>query len=141
MENKNKRITAHLIPYKIIDGHFFIYLQKRSNDAERKPGWFSIFGGGVEGGESPEKAMLREIKEELNFIPTGFCFLGKYNDDYSISYYYIQKVYDNFEREIKIEEGEYGRFFREDEIENENKFSENSKKIIKDLISRIRMEK
>ncbi|MDD3006610.1 MAG: NUDIX hydrolase [Candidatus Pacebacteria bacterium] len=141
MENKNKRITAHLIPYKIIDGHFFIYLQKRSNDAEREPGWFTIFGGGVEGEESPETAMLREIKEELNFIPTSYSFLGKYSDNYSISHYYISEVYNDFEYEIKIGEGEYGKFFSEEEIENEHKLTENNKQIIKDLISHISMGK
>ena len=67
--NKDKRITAHLIPYKLNNGFFSFFLQKRSDNAERNPGRFTIFGGGIEGKESPEQAMLREMMEELNFTP------------------------------------------------------------------------
>ncbi|MEI6627085.1 MAG: NUDIX hydrolase, partial [bacterium] len=95
MENKSKRITAHLIPYKIINGEFFFFLQKRSDDAERAPGWFTIFGGGVELGETAEEAMLREVKEELNFIPNNYSYLDEYSDNYSLSYYYIYEVTNN----------------------------------------------
>ena len=66
---KEKRITAHLIPYKLNASSFFFFLQKRSDAAARNPGWFSIFGGGVEKGESPAEAMIREIKEELDEMP------------------------------------------------------------------------
>lgn len=138
MENKDKRITAHLIPYKIIDGSFFFYLQKRSESAERHPGWFTIFGGGVEEGESSEKAMLREIKEELNFVPDNYRYLGVYPDDYSVSHYYISEVNDNFESEIKVGEGDYGRFFSEIDIKNEPKLTDSNKKIISDMIKAVK---
>lgn len=76
MEDEDKRITAYLIPYKIIDGVFFFYMQKRSENTKRHPCWFSIFRGGVEKWESSEKAMLREIKEELNFVPYLYRGVG-----------------------------------------------------------------
>lgn len=138
MENIKKRITAHLIPYKIVNGDFLFFLQKRSDDAERHPGWFTIFGGGVEPGETTEEAMLREIKEELNFIPNKYLYLGEYNDDYSTSYYYISEVANNFENNIKIDEGDYGKFFSETEIKNEIKLTENNKNILKDLINKVK---
>lgn len=138
MENKSKRITAHLIPYIIIDDEFFFFLQKRSDNVERHPGWFTIFGGGVELGETAEEAMLREIKEELNFIPNKYLYLGEYNDDYSISHYYISEVTNNFENNIKINEGDCGKFFSEREIMSEIKLTENNKNILRDLINKVK---
>lgn len=135
--DKDKRITAHLIPYKLNNGLFSFFLQKRSDNAERNPGWFTIFGGGIEGKESPEQVMLREMMEELNFTPHNYFYLDKYSDDYSVSYYYAVEVRDNFETNIKISEGDYGKFFSEDEVKNEIKLSEGNKGILKDLINKI----
>ena len=132
-----KRTTAHIIPYISKGGGFFFFLQKRSDDAERNPGGLTIFGGGVEKDETPEKAMLRESKEELDFIPKNYFYIGEYSDDYSISHYYAVEVQDDFEASIKIGEGDYGRFFSEEEIKNESKLSENNKKILSDLIKHI----
>lgn len=135
---EDKRTTAHLIPYKINNGAFSFFLQKRSNNAERNPGGFSIFGGGVEKEESPEQGMLREMNEELNFTPSNYFYLGEYGDDHSISHYYTVEVGDDFEASIKISEGDYGRFFTEEEVKNEAKLSEGSKKILGDLINKLR---
>jgi 8-oxo-dGTP pyrophosphatase MutT (NUDIX family) len=136
-ENK-KRITAHLIPFKVENGEFFFYLQKRSENALRNPGWFTIFGGGVENEENKEQAMLREIKEELDFIPDTYSYLGEYADEYSISYYYATEVENDFTKNIKVKEGDYGRFFSEKEIENENELTDSNKRILKDLITKIK---
>ena len=133
-----KRITAHIIPYISKESGFYFFLQKRGSGAERAPGGFTIFGGGIENDETPEKAMLRESKEELNFIPNNYFYLGEYSDDYSISHYYAVPVQDDFEANIKIDEGDYGQFFSEEEIKNENKLSENNKKILSDLIKHIK---
>lgn len=54
-----------LIPYKIIDNQIFVYLQKRSADAERLPNYFGFWGGGAENNETPEETLLREIREEM----------------------------------------------------------------------------
>ena len=132
-----KRTTAHIIPYISKSGGFFFFLQKRSDDAERAPGGFTIFGGGVEKDETPETAMLRESKEELNYIPNNYFYVGEYIDDHSISHYYAVEVQDAFEASIKIGEGDYGKFFSEQEIKNESKLSENNKKILSDLIKHI----
>ena len=137
MQNLDKRITAHLIPYKINKEGFFVYLQKRSGTASRNPGWYTIFGGGFEGEEKPEQAMLREIKEELNFIPSDYFYLGEYNDDYSISYYYAVLVSNEFESDIKINEGEYGKFLSLDEMKSETKLSENNKRVLADLYKKV----
>ena len=42
-----------------------ILLQHRSKDALRLPDYWAFFGGGIEGEETPEQAIAREILEEL----------------------------------------------------------------------------
>ena len=43
------------------------------------PGWWGLFGGALEPGESPETALRRELQEELRLSPSTigpFCTLG-----------------------------------------------------------------
>jgi len=47
-----------------------ILLQHRSEDAPAFPGYWSLFGGGVERGETPEQAVRREVLEELGYRTT-----------------------------------------------------------------------
>lgn len=44
-----------------------ILLQKRSREAERFPGTWGLFGGGVHSDESSLEAICRELREELNY--------------------------------------------------------------------------
>ena len=43
------------------------------------PGYWGAFGGAVEDGESPEVAMCRELREEIDYSPPTFNF---YREDY-----------------------------------------------------------
>lgn len=44
-----------------------ILLQHRTDDAPTFAGYWSFFGGGVEPGETPEQAAVREAFEELSY--------------------------------------------------------------------------
>ncbi len=47
-----------------------VLLQHRDDDPGiQDPGRWSLFGGGIEAGETPERAMLRELDEELGVRP------------------------------------------------------------------------
>src|SRR3989344_4547835 len=115
---KSKRKVALLIPYLIDNDEVLVYLQKKAKDAVRLPDYFGFFGGGLEGKETPEEALGREIKEELDFAPEGYEFLGSYDlgDRKST---FIMKVDDSFEDNITVLEGEYGKWFKEEEALNE----------------------
>ncbi len=44
-----------------------ILLQHRADDARRLPGYWAFFGGGIDEGETPLQAVVRETREELEY--------------------------------------------------------------------------
>ena len=111
-----KRVVSILIPYKESNGAVLVFMQKRGMDMERAPGLFGFFGGGAEPGETPAQTLEREIKEELDFTPVGYKHYGTYNFPHSDVNVFTLKVGDDFEKDITVFEGEYGKFFSEKQI-------------------------
>jgi 8-oxo-dGTP diphosphatase len=62
--SKSKRNVSVLILYKA-DGKML--LQHRTKDAPTFPDHWSLFGGGIEGGETAQQAVKREALEELGY--------------------------------------------------------------------------
>lgn len=141
--NKNimedKRKISILIPYKIKDGDILVYLQKRSDNAKRLPGLFGFFGGGREGNECPEEVLVREIKEEMDFIPKNFTHFKVYEFEKSIKDIFVIEADDTFENGVTILEGDYGRWFGENETLNEPKFIEEDKIVLEDFYNFLRL--
>lgn len=131
----NKRKNSVLIPYKITDEKTFVYLQKRTKNAKRLPDMFGLFGGGAKNTETPEKALEREIEEELTFIPSGYIFLKKYESNKNIVNVFILKVDDDFENRVKVNEGEFGKFFSDEDALSEPKIIDAHKSILKDMFN------
>lgn len=141
---ESKRENSVLIPYKVENGKIFVFLQKRDKNSRILPDHFSFFGGNLEPGESPKEALIREIKEELDFKLEGYQFLGIYNSPIkqeSVLNVYFTKVNNDFEDKIKINEGEYGKFLSQEQVIQEPMLIESDKKIIKDLYNLLRNEK
>lgn len=133
----NKPDIATLIPYRIVGDSVSVYLQKRTTDAELFPGLFGFFGGKVEVGESVEDGLRREVKEELDFVPNGYEKLGIYESS-KIRHIFVLEVGEDFEIKVKVLEGEYGRFFNEEEVASEPKFIKVNRPILQDLYKFVR---
>jgi 8-oxo-dGTP pyrophosphatase MutT (NUDIX family) len=93
-----------------------VFAQKRSKDAPFAPNMFGIFGGEIEDGEDPETALLREVREELDYQPRNWRFFRTYKRINIEQHVFVSEVDENFENEITVLEGQYGRFFNESEL-------------------------
>lgn len=45
------------------------------------PGHWGLFGGAIDDGESDEEAFLRELKEELDYVPRSYCPFNRVSFD------------------------------------------------------------
>lgn len=118
-----------------------VYLQKRSKNAVRAPGVFGFFGGGAEKDENPEQALIREIIEELDVTPVNYYFFQCYNLERSEIWVYLQSVGEDFEQEIKVLDGEYGKWFSEMELDQELKIIDHDRGILADFFNYIKSKK
>jgi 8-oxo-dGTP diphosphatase len=102
------------------------------------PDHWDLIGGHVEEGETPEEALVREVKEELDIEITEFSFYKKYEcltgDAYeNIKYIYTGKINIPIE-EVTLLEGERPQYFSPEEIPD-LKFANIIKSIIMDYIN------
>ncbi len=122
---------ANLIPYRLLDGNLECYLSLRSKTAKQYPDYWSFWGGGIEGDETPEQAMLREIQEELEFVPQDYKFLKIVIDPLgNEKHVYYTKVENDFENLIQIHESQGGKFFTKEDIEKEEMMISEDKKAL-----------
>jgi len=135
---ENKRKVSVLAPYKKKDGQVYIFLQKRSESAEREPGHFGFFGGGVEENETIEEALLREIKEELDILLEEFKHFGKYYLPKTIVDVFTTEVGDSFEKEITVLEGDYGQWFNKEDFEKQREIITGNLKILEELYDKLK---
>ena len=130
------RRTACFIPYRKNDtGNLAVFLQKRSKDAVRLPGFFGFFGGGIEHGETPEEALEREVHEELNYATDNVIYIGVYREN--SLHAYCHAVPQNFEEQITVLEGDYGTWFTKNEYLSEPKLIELDKIILADVFQKL----
>jgi 8-oxo-dGTP diphosphatase len=60
-------MVSQLAAIVLFDDANRLLLQHRTDDAPTFPGHWSFFGGGVEPGETPQEAVVRETLEELAY--------------------------------------------------------------------------
>jgi 8-oxo-dGTP diphosphatase len=101
------------------------------------PDHWDLIGGHVEDDESPEEALVREYKEELNLDLKEYKFYKKYEcltgDAYeNIKYIYSGKINIPIEK-ITLLEGERPQYFSREEIPDV-KFANIIKSVVMDYI-------
>lgn len=107
-----------------------ILVQKRSKHKKSDPGKWSITAGHIDHGEEAEKALLREVKEELGIQitePLTFMLIDKNSGteekkkaDFNY-YYYLKKDIDLSTCKLQVEEVEEVNFISLEDFKN-NKY-------------------
>lgn len=120
---RKKMETAAFVPYVRRKEGLLFFLQKRTKDAPRRPGFFAFFGGGLEKDESPEQGMKREVMEELVYTPMNSVYFSRYEAMERIHHVFVEEVGEEFPIKIKVREGEYGKFFNVKELAKLKKVS------------------
>lgn len=109
-----------------------ILLQHRADDAERLPGYWAFFGGGIEAGETPEQAVKRETLEELNYILSNPRLIMKQDflskDEASKKHVFVEEY--NPDKKITLGEGQGLGWFHLSEI-NELKIVDHDIEVLK----------
>ena len=118
-------------------GEILLYLRDNKPDIPF-PNYWDLIGGHVEEGETPEEALVREVKEELDIDLTDYTFYKKYEclsgDAYeNIKYIYSGKINLPIE-EVTLLEGVRPQYFSKAEIPNV-RFANILKSIVMDYIS------
>ncbi|MBK7711470.1 MAG: NUDIX domain-containing protein [Bacteroidales bacterium] len=102
------------------------------------PNHWDLIGGHVEEGETPEEALIREVKEELDIDIREYTFYKKFEcltgDAYdNIKYIYTGKINIPID-EITLYEGQRAQYFTREEI-RDLKFANIIKSIVMDYIN------
>jgi len=118
-------------------GEILLYLRD-NNPGIPFPDYWDLIGGHVEEGETPEGALVREVKEELDIDLKEFDFYKKYEcysgDVYeNTKYIYTGKINLPIEK-ITLLEGVRPQFFSREEIPNV-RFANILKSIVMEYIS------
>ncbi|MCX5806546.1 MAG: NUDIX domain-containing protein [Proteobacteria bacterium] len=96
-----------------------VLLQLRDNKPDIPyPNCWGTFGGQIEEKETPEEAIVREIREELEYKLSNQKYFGNFPfDGYNI---YMYRIIDHDLKlnDITVKEGQEGRFFSLEEIQN-----------------------
>jgi len=130
-----KEIAAIILENK--KGEFLLYLRDNKPGIPFPDHW-DLIGGHVEEGETPEEALVREFKEELDLDLKEYTFYKKYEcltgDTYeNIKYIYSGKINLPIEK-VTLLEGVRPQYFSKKEIPNV-KFANILKSIVMEYIS------
>jgi mutator protein MutT len=93
-----------------------ILLQHRTHDAARLPNCWSFFGGGIEKGESPTEALVREALEELSYrVQNPYFFMAQEfrdEEDVNTKYVFVEQYQD---QPLQLGEGQAMGWFSPNE--------------------------
>jgi len=119
------------------NGEFLFYLRDDKPGIPFPKHW-DLIGGHLEEGETPEEALVREVKEELDIELKDFKFFKEYEclegDAYpNIKYIYSGKINIPAD-EITLLEGDYAKYFKREEVPS-LKFANILRSIVVEYIS------
>ncbi|BDA70780.1 NUDIX hydrolase [Rivularia sp. IAM M-261] len=93
----------------------------------RLPGYWALFGGHIEPGETPEVAVQREILEEIGYkLPSTFSFFGCYPSENVIRHVFSATLEVEF-NELVLNEGWDMALLLPSDIHKGSYYSDNAK--------------
>ncbi|MGV8162122.1 MAG: NUDIX domain-containing protein [Candidatus Nanoarchaeia archaeon] len=92
-----------------------VLLQLRSKNQSNAGSW-ALFGGHIDGLETPKEALIREIKEEINYSLTDYKLIKETMVENFGKVYWFHGVIDANLSELTLNEGDDFNFFTYDEI-------------------------
>ncbi len=115
-----------------------VLLQHRTKDAERFPDFWSFFGGGINPGETPEDAVRREAKEELEIELKDLKFFKRYELEGSGDKFVFVAPLKHSIKQLKIQqkEGNNLGLFSWEDLKN-LKLPNHDLPILKDLFAHL----
>ena len=101
------------------------------------PNYYSFWGGGIEFGETPEAAMLREMREELAYVPKGYECLGTFLTPGAVKTVFYGRVEKQIIDALKVYEGQCGVWLDEETLLQQPNIILQDKCIIKNVMRKI----
>lgn len=94
-----------------------LLLQHRDDkEGIESPGQWSLFGGGLDEGEEPAEAMLREIEEEIGYRPRAYRPLVVFSGWYAEFHVYLAEVDRPLSQLVLGEGQDFGYFSPEEAL-------------------------
>lgn len=121
----------------LYDSEKRLLLQQRTNDARFLPGHWAFFGGEIEKAETPESAVRREAREEINCILKcpKFARGQEFQEGQTKGYLYIfTEKFMGDKAGLSLNEGQNWGWFDEKEIKK-LKMIERDRDIIRHIVS------
>ena len=99
------------------NGEGRILLQLRDNRPDILfPNCWGTFGGALGPHETPAQAIMREIREELDYKLADFEYFGNFPDDGYDVYMYYRRDPEIELSDLRVREGQQGQFFTLHEV-------------------------
>ena len=111
-------MTRNIAAIILYSGDGKVLFQHRTDDAPYFPGYWGLFGGGIEKGETPEEAIRREIIEELSYVLKNPLLVNVIDLDEDPGYklYVFAEKYDGVQT-LQLLEGKDMKWFNAPELE------------------------
>lgn len=109
----DRRAASVLVPLFVNAGQLWVLLTKRSDGLPQHSGQVAFPGGGVEVGEDPWAAALRETREEIGIQEKGVARLGELDDVDTFSGFRIRPCVGAiaYPYEVEVNENEIADVF------------------------------
>ncbi|MFH2054845.1 MAG: methyltransferase domain-containing protein [bacterium] len=116
-ELKAKQANTPKCGLLLLDRHNRVLLQLRDDKPDIPfPNCWGTFGGAIEPGETAEQAIVREIREELDYELSEFTYFGNYpHDGYDVHMLYHRDATLSLS-DLTIHEGQRGEFLTPAEV-------------------------